>query len=57
MVSFWQVIITMLIFGSFIIFSFYLGYNAGLKKDNLLKEKDLPEPVNMFSDYEDEETD
>ena len=55
MVNFWQVLILLFFFGIFLLLAFYMGYNAGLKKEHLIKEKELPEPIN-FAEEDEEET-
>jgi hypothetical protein len=48
-------LITLFLFGVFILVAFRMGYMAGQAKETLIKVKELPEPVAMSDDYIDEE--
>ena len=57
MVDFWQVVVLLIFFGSFIVMSFIIGYRAGIHKEGLIVEKKLPDAVNLMDEeFEEEES-
>jgi len=52
MVTFWQALIMVLLFGVFMLASFVIGYRAGRKEERLIVTNDLPDPVNLQIDDE-----